>query len=380
MGRIAAVRAHRTGPGRGARGVAVDLGVFAVGVFTYLFIAGERLGAEMPSPPWLFDLDMATGLLALPLLWLRRRWPVQAAVPLIIASTYSETIAFPLLVMLYAVIVRRPLRTAAWVYAASLAAAGVYIVIRPDEMPLAGSIGFALSLHAAVAGWGLFSRYRRQLEARAAQAEQDERERARQRARDELARELHDMLGHRLSLLSLHAGGMEYRPDAPAEELARAAGVVREQSTLAMRDLREIIAILRAPIGELPQPRMADLHALVAEARPAMRIELAADVDGDVPERAGRTAYRIVQEALTNARKHAEDAPVQVTVEGRADDGLRVTVVNGPGRDGGPDSASRPGHGLIGLEERAALAGGRLEYGATADGGWRVHAWLPWTA
>jgi signal transduction histidine kinase len=118
------------------------------------------------------------------------------------------------------------------------------------------------------------------------------------------------------------------------------------------------------------------LHALVEEARPAMRIELNADVDGDVPERSGRTAYRIVQEALTNARKHAEDAPVQVTVEGRAEDGLRVTVANGPGRDSGPGS----GHGLIGLDERAALAGGRLEYGATADGGWRVHAWLPWTA
>ncbi|MEU5153077.1 histidine kinase [Glycomyces sp. NPDC021274] len=363
---------------RGARGVAVDLGVFAIGVFAYLFIAGERLASEMPSPPWLFDVDMATGLLALPLLWMRRRWPTQAAVPLILASTYSETIAFPLLVMLYAVVVRRPLRTAAWVYAGSMASAAVYMTLRPEELGLGASIALGVSLHAAVAGWGLFSRYRRQLEARAAQAEQDERERARQRARDELARELHDMLGHRLSLLSLHAGGMEYRPDAPPEELARAAGVVREQSQLAMRDLREIIAILRAPIGELPQPRMSDLRELVEEARPAMRIELAEDVDGDVPERSGRTAYRIVQEALTNARKHAEDAPVMITVEGRAEDGLSVTVVNGPGRDSGPASGS--GHGLIGLEERAALAGGRLEYGSTADGGWRVHAWLPWTA
>jgi signal transduction histidine kinase len=361
---------------RGARGLAVDLGVFAVGVFAWLIIAGERLSGEMPSPAWLFDVDMITGLLALPLLWLRRRWPTQAAVALILVSTYAETVAFPLLVMLFSVIVRRPLRTAAWVYAASLAASGVYIELRPDELGLWGAIAFALSMHAAVAGWGLFVRYRRQLEARAAQAERDDRERARQRARDELARELHDMLGHRLSLLSLHAGGMEYRPDAPAEELTRAAGVVREQSHLAMRDLREIIAILRAPIGELPQPRIADLQALVEEARPAMRIELAVDVEGDVPERSGRTAYRIVQEALTNARKHAEDAPVEITVEGRAEAGLTVAVVNGPGRDSGPGS----GHGLIGLEERAALAGGRLEYGPAADGGWRVHAWLPWTA
>lgn len=362
---------------RGARGLAADLGVAAIGVISWMIIGGERLSSEMPSPPWLFDVDMLTGLLALPLLWMRRRWPTQAAVALVVVSAYAETIAFPLLVMLYAVIVRRPLRTAAWVYAGSIVSAGVYIVLRPeDEIGLIASITIGLSMHAAVAGWGLFTRYRRQLETRAAQAEQDERERARQRARDELARELHDMLGHRLSLLSLHAGGIEYRPDAPADELARAAGIVREQSHLAMRDLREIIAILRAPIGELPQPQMSDLLALVEEARPAMRIELRLNVDGEVPDRAGRTAYRIVQEALTNARKHAEGAPVEITVEGRIDEGIGVTIVNGPGPDSGPGS----GHGLIGLEERAALAGGRLEYGATAAGGWRVHAWLPWTA
>jgi signal transduction histidine kinase len=143
-----------------------------------------------------------------------------------------------------------------------------------------------------------------------------------------------------------------------------------------MRDLREVIAVLRAPIGELPQPTMADLRSLVEEARPGMRIELDERVDGEVPERSGRTAYRIVQEALTNARKHAEGAPVRVTVDGEPGKGLTVTVVNGPGHDTGQGS----GHGLIGLEERAKLAGGRLEYGSAADGGWRVHAWLPWTA
>jgi signal transduction histidine kinase len=364
------------GTRRGARGLAVDLGVLAFGVFAWLYIAGERLNNQMPSPPWLFDLDMLTGLLTLPMLWMRRRWPTQAAVALIVVSTYSETTAFPLVVMLFSVVVSRSARTAIWVYAGALVSAVVYLFIRPDELGLLGGIAFAVVVYAAAAGWGLFVRYRRQLEARAAQAERDERERARQRARDELARELHDMLGHRLSLLSLHAGGMEYRPDAPAAELTRAAGVVREQSQLAMRDLREIIAILRAPIGELPQPTMADLRALVEEARPAMRIELHERVEGEVPERSGRTAYRIVQEALTNARKHAEDAPVEITVDGRLEDGLNVTVVNGPGHDTGPGS----GHGLIGLEERAALAGGRLEYGPTADGGWRVHAWLPWTA
>jgi signal transduction histidine kinase len=364
---------------RGARGWAADLALLAFGVFAWLYVAGERLKVGLPSPPWLFEVDQLTGLLALGLLWARRRWPTQAALVLCAASTYAETVVFPLMVLLFAVTVRRPLRTAAWAYAAALGASGVYLIVRPDELGVAGGLAFAVTTYAAVAGWGLFVRYRQQLKARAAEAEQAERERARQRARDELARELHDLLGHRLSLLSLHAGAMEYRPDAPAEELARAAGVVREQSHLAMRDLREVISVLRAPIGELPQPRMSDLRALVEEVRPGMRIDLVERVDGEAPERSGRTAYRIVQEALTNARKHAEGAPVTVEVEGGPGEGLTVTVESGPGRDAGPDGESR-GHGLIGLEERATLAGGNLEYGPTDQGGWRVRAWLPWTA
>ncbi|RRS00459.1 sensor histidine kinase [Glycomyces terrestris] len=361
---------------RGARGWAADTALFAVGVFLWLYLAADRMRIGLPDPPWLFELDQLAGLVGLGLLWLRRRWPTQAAVAAVVLSTFSETTAFPLLVLLFAVVVRRPLRTAAWVYAGALGAACVYAWLRPQELGLVGNVVFAVVLYGAVAGWGMFSRYRRALRARAAEQERDERERARQRAREELARELHDLLGHRLSLLSLHAGAMEYRADLSPEELAGAAGVVREQSRLAMRDLREVIAVLRAPIGELPQPSMADLRALVEEARPGSRIAFTSTVEGDAPERSGRTAYRIVQEALTNARKHAEGAPVAVTVSGGPGEGLLVEVVSGPGRDAGEGS----GHGLIGLEERAALAGGRLEYGPTGDGGWRVGAWLPWTA
>jgi len=359
---------------RGARGWAVDTVLLAVGVLLWLYVAGERLKVGLPSPPWLFEADQLAGLLGLGLLLPRRRWPTQAAVAAVAISTFSETIAFPLVVLLFAVIVRRPLRTAALVYAGALAAAVVYLFVRPDELGLAGGIAFAVAIYAATAGWGLVVRYRLQLKARAAQAKRDEREQARQRARDELARELHDLLGHRLSLLSLHAGAMEYRPDAPPEELARAAGVVREQSHLAMRDLREVIAVLRAPIGELPQPTMADLRALVEEARPGASVELTEAVEGEAPERSGRTAYRIVQEALTNARRHAEGAAVRVDVAGGPGEGLTVEIENGPGDDSGPGS----GHGLIGLEERTGLAGGRLAYGPTGEGGWAVRAWLPW--
>ncbi|MFB9661902.1 sensor histidine kinase [Glycomyces mayteni] len=361
---------------RGARGWAADTALFAVGVLAWLYISGDRVRLGVPSPAWLFEADQVAGIAGLGLLWLRRRWPVQAGLAAAALSTFSETIAFPLLVLLFAVVVRRPLKTAVWVFGAAFAGSAVYALVRPQELGIVGNLVFAAALYGGVAGWGMVTRYRRALRARAAEQERDERERARQRAREELARELHDLLGHRLSLLSLHAGAMEYRSDLSPDELKGAAGVVREQSHLAMRDLREVIAVLRAPIGELPQPSMADLRALVEEARPGSRIAFSSTAEGEAPERSGRTAYRVVQEALTNARKHAEGAAVEVAVSGGPGEGLEVAVVNGPGRDTGPGS----GHGLIGLEERIALAGGRLEYGPVGEGGWKVRAWLPWTA
>ncbi|WP_204745604.1 sensor histidine kinase [Glycomyces paridis] len=353
----------------------MDTVLFAVGVVCWLLLSWDRMEQGLPSPAWLFEADRAAGLVGLGLLWLRRRWPVQAAVAAVAASAFAETIAFPMLVLMFTVVVHRRARTIVLLYAEAMAATVVYAFVRPDELGVGGGLAFAVVLYGAVAGWGLFVRYRLQLKARAAQQERAEREGARRRARDELARELHDLLGHRLSLLSLHAGAMEYRPDAPAGELAAAAGVVREQSHLAMRDLREVIAVLRAPIGELPQPTMADLRALVEEARPGSRIDLVEEVEGEAPERSGRTAYRIVQEALTNARRHAAGAPVRVAVSGGPGEGLSVEVENGPGRASGPGT----GHGLVGIEERTALAGGRLRYGPTEAGGWLVQAWLPWT-
>jgi signal transduction histidine kinase len=194
---------------------------------------------------------------------------------------------------------------------------------------------------------------------------------------------MHDVLGHRLSLLSVHAGALEFRPDAPAEEVARAAKVIRESAHQALQDLREIVGVLRAPVGELPQPTLVDLPQLVAEsARAQMQVDLRTEVHDPVPESTGRTAYRIVQEALTNARKHAPGTAVQVRLSGTPGQGLTVEVHNAaPATDPGQEAAatSAPlGQGLIGLAERVTLADGRLEHGPTADGGWRLSAWLPW--
>ena len=202
----------------------------------------------------------------------------------------------------------------------------------------------------AVIAWGMFVRSRRQLvlslrdRAERAEAEQQLRvEQARQHERARIAREMHDVLAHRISLLSLHAGALEFHPDAPPEEIARAAGVIRASAHDALEDLRTVIGVLRAEAGdgdpEPPQPTLADLPALIEESREAgmqVRFECELAEPAAVPAATGRSAYRIVQEGLTNARKHARGAAVEVTVEGTA--GHRAD-------DRDPQPAARRGRG-----------------------------------
>jgi signal transduction histidine kinase len=349
--------------------------------------AGARVEAgSLPVPAWLFDLDQAVAALGCAALWWRRRWPVGLAVTLVALSTFSELVAGAMVVALFTVAVHRPPRTTAAVFALSLLAAVVYVLLRPDPgEPRLVLLLLGVAVQGAAVGWGLSVRHRRQLvlslHERAAAAETEARLRAEQaqhHAREQIAREMHDVLGHRLSLLSVHAGALEYRPDAPAEEVARAAAVIRESAHQALQDLREVIGVLRAPVGELPQPTFADLHRLVAESsRAGMRVELRKETAGTVPDAVGRTAYRVVQEALTNARKHATGAEVGVRVTGEPGQGLTVEVRNAAPA-AAPNSDARSGQGLVGLAERVTLAGGRLEHGLTADGGWLLSAWLPW--
>jgi signal transduction histidine kinase len=213
-----------------------------------------------------------------------------------------------------------------------------------------------------------------------------EQARAHERAR--IAREMHDVLAHRISLLSLHAGALEFRPGAPPDEVARAAGVIRSSAHQALEDLRAVIGVLRDDPGgaepERPQPTLADLPALIDESRGAgVRVASTWRLDADavVPEALGRNAYRIVQEGLTNARKHARGAAVDVTVDGAPGVGLEIEVRNRL-PVGAFAAAGIPGTGtgIVGLSERASLAGGRLEHGRTEAGDFRLWAWMPWPA
>jgi signal transduction histidine kinase len=212
-------------------------------------------------------------------------------------------------------------------------------------------------------------------------------EQARQQERARIAREMHDVLAHRISLLSMHAGALEFRPDAEPEEIARAAGVVRASAHQALQDLREVIGVLREDPGdgdpERPQPTLESLPELLDESREAgMNVTHACRIEdlAAVPDGVGRNAYRIVQEGLTNARKHARGAAVDVTVDGAAGVGLTVEVRNRLSLAAHDDAIPGAGTGLIGLSERTHLAGGQLEHGRTPSGDFHLRAWLPWPA
>ncbi|MCU7722816.1 histidine kinase [Actinoplanes sp. KI2] len=381
-------RMHRTG-----RDWAADLGLL---LFAACFAAVSSQSmpvGEGSGPVWRAVDQVVGGVGCAAVLW-RRRWAVPLAVVLLVAGTQTHYLTGPTLVAVFTVAATRPWRTTAGVAALAFAPLPLFLW-RMDQLPedRAGSGLTYFALIAGAIGWGLFRRSRQQLIAslreRAELAEADAElraERARREVREEIAREMHDVLGHRLSLLSVHAGALEFNRNAPRAEIARAAGVIRESAHCALRDLAEVIGVLcAAPTdSERPQPELADLPRLVSEAQATGgRVELVGPPDEPAPPPlVGRTAYRIVQEALTNARKHAPGTAVVVRVTGNPARRLTIEVHNplpsgAAARDAG---ASRGGgQGLIGLVERARLAGGELTAGP-ADGGFRVCAWLPWPA
>jgi signal transduction histidine kinase len=238
----------------------------------------------------------------------------------------------------------------------------------------------------AVLGWGMYIGSRRELmwtlrnRAERAEAEQELRvAQARSNEQARIAREMHDVLAHRISQISMHAGALEYREDLSPDEMRASAGVIRAQAHQALTDLRDVLGVLREGDGErAPQPTYGDLPCLLAEARESgMRVELDDLVVDAVPDGAGRTVYRIVQEGITNSRKHAPGALLSVRVTGSAQDGIDVLMRNPVGF--GPTRTPGAGLGLVGLTERAELRGGHLSSGR--DGSTFVlHAWIPWGA
>jgi signal transduction histidine kinase len=378
-------------PRRTARDWVVDVTAFLVAVgigILALDSLSETNGSDVVTLA-----DVAAGAAACCALWVRRRWPVGLAAGLVALNLVAPLAAGALLVALFSVAVHRPFKPVVLIGAAAVASGAAGTWLRPD--PTTGWLTSTLTgalLILVVIAWGMVVRSRRHLlvvlreRALRAEAEADLRaEQAQRLAREAIAREMHDVLAHRLTLLSVHAGALEFRPDAPPAEVARASGVIRDSAHEALQDLREIIGVLRAPDQgdeHRPQPTLGTLEALVAESRQAgtkVAFALRVAEPDAVPAATGRTAYRIAQEGLTNARKHAPGTEVTVTVAGGPGDGLTVEVSN-PAPSGEVPKVPGSGQGLIGLTERANLAGGRLDHGTTGEGGFLVGAWLPWPA
>jgi signal transduction histidine kinase len=373
--------------GRRKRDWAIDIAMtlfsLAIGLVLLFTLPGDRGDTRMV-------LDVGLGLAAIATLWVRRAHPAAVGVGATVLSIASSFAGGAALCALFSATVRASRTGLAVVWAVALVTTIIYPLVMPsgDDYLLELALGMLITVF--VIGWGLFARARHQLvlslRERAARLEAEQRlhvEQAREAERRRIAREMHDVLAHRVSLLSLHAGALEFRPDAPPEEIAEAAGVVRASAHSVLQELREVIGVLRdGDEGtERPQPTLADIPELVEESRAAgMRVEAHIDEDAGVGAATGRTAYRIVQEGLTNARKHAPGATVSVTVVARGSGdppGLAVEFVSR--RAVGVPSEPPPGTGtgLIGLAERVALAGGEFEHGPRLGGDHVLRATLP---
>lgn len=204
---------------------------------------------------------------------------------------------------------------------------------------------------------------------------------ARQAERERIAREVHDALGHRLSLVSLHAGALEMASGGD-RRIARSATLVRQAAQQSMDDLQALLEVLRQPDSadiSSATPTLRDLPQLVDETLAAgspVASTVYVDRIDEVPLPTSRSAFRITQELLTNARKHAPGEAVRLHVTGNPDDGLEISATNRL-PEGAPEQIS-PGHGLTGVEERAQQCGGQMWAWVDDDAGFRVLVTLPW--
>ncbi|MDH6145217.1 signal transduction histidine kinase [Kitasatospora sp. GP30] len=272
---------------------------------------------------------------------------------------------------------------------AALATAGVTLVDYGPNMDMSSARVTSSVIAAALvvaAGFG-FNHWQRQLETNrtllADQALAQERRR--------IARELHDIVAHHLTTMQLMAGGARANLGGDVEVVRDALVTLEESGRLALREMRQLLDVLRAddePAGkpaaaapDAPQPGVGELQRIVDDSRQAgLPTEFSVrGTERPLPPVTGLTVFRIVQEALTNARKHAGGAHARVELTYHQD---RVTVTvrdNGSGTDA-PSSGRRGGYGLIGMRERVALHGGTLDVGGLDGGGFQVAATLPLAA
>jgi len=280
---------------------------------------------------------------------------------------------------------------AAWVSGAFVVA-GIVLFVATDGDPFApADVLFGAFLVGGPWAAGLAIRLRRERETdltvRTVELEREQEERAREAVaaeRTRIARELHDVVSHAIAVTVLQARGGRRMLDVDADAVREAFTVIEHTNAQALGDMRRLLSVLRdddpAPANE-PQPSLASLELLLDQVRAAgLTIEL--ETAGDpayTPPGIGLSAYRIVQEALTNVLKHAPGSEVTVGVRCGGDDIEVVVSDDGAGTASAPTTGGgHSGHGLIGMRERAAVAGGDFEAGPLPARGFRVRARLPY--
>ncbi|MFJ5059412.1 sensor histidine kinase [Streptomyces nigra] len=345
------------------------------------------------SPRWLV-LTLSLGL-SVPLLWRRThpRTVLLALTPFALVNAWTgillQAVMLHLLVVFH-IALRRPARTLWWAAALLTATATVTAVRHPQGGPDQAIVPVLMTFAVATA-IGITVRTRRDhtetLEDRARRLEIERDQQARLAAaaeRARIAREMHDIIGHNLSVITGLADGGKYAAAKSPERATQALHAIATTSRQALGELRRLLGVLReedhpdetSGLPLAPQPGLTDLDQLVSGVRAAgLPVDLT--VTGTPTLSPGRqlTVYRVLQESLTNTLKHAgpgTTAHIELSYEAR---GAVTATVTDTGRGGpvpGPD-----GRGLPGMRERTALYGGTLEAGPHPAGGWRVHLSLP---
>ena len=321
---------------------------------------------------------------------LRTRFPLSAwvastlavivtsvVIPSAISSGYLTVVAIISGLCLYAVTVRCQPRITIAATAVTVAGAAV---LDP------GSTVAAVFLIAIPPLLGTVVRVRRSGERQLAEQElRHSGERALLEERQRIARELHDVVAHHMSVIAIQAEAAPYKTADPPPELVESFGDIRASALAGLTELRRVLGVLRADGRDTaPQPGLAELDALLDSARSG-GVSVTVTSSGDpvtLPEGVDLSAYRIVQEALSNAIRHAPGSHVQVHLAYRPD-ALALEICNDAVLTAVPvlvasgEHAGGGGNGLVGMRERAAMLGGSLDAGPTEDGGFRVSAVLP---
>jgi signal transduction histidine kinase len=328
----------------------------------------------------------------------RRRAPLAATGVVMSITVITSLVATPIDSLIVVIPVFALAIYSLGAYAASRRAAvglvlsvvAVWIATFAEDGPGVDNLAFGLVVAGGpwLAGWMVRRRTEQAvalaLRAQELEGSQADRERAAVAGeRDRIARELHDIISHSVSVMTIQAGAIEEVLDREPEEARRAAVSIRHTGREALDDLRRLLGVLRDAEHDTqaltPQPGLADLEVLLASVR-LSGLDVRFTVDGTprpLPPAVDLSAFRVVQEALTNTLKHARATVASVGVR-YGTDTIDIEVTD----DGVPDTGAHDdrtsgGHGLVGMRERVALYGGELDYGRAPAGGFRVHALLP---